>query len=237
MNLEITYRQVSALIPYANNARVHDAQNVGEIARSIQRFGFLDPVGIDQSGSIVWGHGRVLAAELIGLETVPTIMLPANLSGDEIKALRLAHNKLAEKSGWDNDLLRLELEQLKGLDFDLAVTGFDESEVDNLLRDFEQEFAAEPPRRVMPNITIEDPEEKDASVAPEEEEEEPEAEEEPAPIPKSSDDTYSQFSIVMQHENKLWLVDLLNKVRNAKGLDKIEDALVEIGRAYERNEE
>ena len=238
MNLKIKYRSVSELVPYARNARMHDAKNVGEIAQSIQRYGFLDPISIDASGTIVWGHGRLLAAELLNMQSVPTITLPDTLTPEEVKALRLAHNKLAEKSGWDDELLRAELEDLQKLDFDLSDTGFDESEVNNLFRDFERDLAAAetPPRREMPNITIGE-EEKDADIA---EEEEPETDEDAplalAPEPKSSDDAYSQFSIVMQHENKVWFLDLLNKVRNAKGLDKLEDALVEIGRAYERNE-
>ena len=229
MQLKIKYRSVTELVPYAQNARKHDAKNVGEIAAAIQRFGFLDPVGIDHDGVIVWGHGRVLAAELLGMETVPTITLPADLSPEEVRALRIAHNKLAEKSGWDNDVLRLELEDLKGLDFDLAATGFDSHELDNLLRDVERDFAAfEPPRRVMPSITVGEEEPDDSD-----EEEEEATPPPPAPEPRSSDDQYSQFSIVMLHENKLWLMDLLAKVRNDKGLDKLEDALMEIARSYE----
>lgn len=226
MKLTIKYKNVDALVPYARNAKTHDAENVGVIAASIERFGFLDPVALDSNDVIVWGHGRVLAAELLGMATVPTITLPSTITPDEIRALRIAHNKLAEKSGWDTDALRIELEDLKGLNFDLSATGFDGRELDNLLRDVEKDFAtfSEPPPRVMPNITV--GEEDEADDDDEEEEASP-------PEPKSSDDHYSQFAIVMLHESKLRFMDVLAKIRNDKGLDKLEDALMELVRVYE----
>lgn len=239
MQLKIQYRAVSGLVPYAQNAKKHDAKNVGELAHIIQKFGFLDPVGIDADGVIVWGHGRVLAAELLGMATVPTITLPSNLSTEELRALRIAHNKMAEKSGWDEDTLRLELEELKGFDFDMSATGFDGLELDNLLRDVERDFAAfeEPPRRVMPNITVGEEEANDDDTEEGDDDGEDDAPTPPvtpvAPEPKSSDDHYSQFSIVMLHENKVRLMDTLDKLRNDKGLDKLEDALMELVHIYD----
>lgn len=236
MKLTIKYRDVSGLVPYARNAKKHDAENVGVIAASIERFGFLDPVALDSDDVIVWGHGRVLAAELLGMATVPTITLPSTITPDEMRALRIAHNKLAEKSGWDNDALRIELEELQSLDFDLSATGFDGRELDSLLRDVEKDFATfnEPPRRVMPNITIGEPEEQpDEDDGDDDGADSPTRTPPPLNEPKSSDDHYSQFSIVMLHDNKVRMMDVLDRVRNAKGLDKLEDALMELVRSYE----
>lgn len=240
MKLTIKYRDVSALVPYARNAKKHDAENVGVIAASIERFGFLDPVALDSNDVIVWGHGRVLAAELLGMATVPTITLPSTIKPDEMRALRIAHNKLAEKSGWDNDALRIELEDLQSLNFDLSATGFDGRELDNLLRDVEKDFATfnEPPRRVMPNITIGEPEEQpDEDDGDDDGADSPTTTPPPINEPRSSDDHYSQFAIVMLHDNKVRMMDVLDKLRNAKGLDKLEDALMELVRSYEEREE
>lgn len=236
MKLTIKYRDVAGLVPYARNAKKHDAENVGLIAASIERFGFLDPVALDSNGVIVWGHGRVLAAELLGMATVPTITLPSTITPDEIRALRIAHNKLAEKSGWDTDALRIELEDLQKLDFDLSATGFDGRELDNLLRDVEKDFAAfsEPPRRAMPNITIgeEQPHDNDDD-GDDDGADSPTNTPPPLTEPRSSDDHYSQFSIVMLHDNKVRLMDTLDKLRNDKGLDKLEDALMELVHIYD----
>lgn len=119
----------SALRPYARNARTHSKKQLRQIADSIERFGFTNPVLISDEDEIVAGHGRVEAAKLLGLERVPTIRL-SHLSEAERRAYVLADNKLALNAGWDQDLLAIELQALIDLDFDVTITGFSLAEVD-----------------------------------------------------------------------------------------------------------
>lgn len=104
MQHEIVYKRVDELIPYARNARLHSDDQVAQIAASIREFGFNAPVLIDGHGGIIAGHGRVMAARKLGLESVPTIALP-HLSDVQKRAYILADNKLALNSGWDNEML------------------------------------------------------------------------------------------------------------------------------------
>ena len=120
------------LVPYARTARTHSDSQVAEIAASIGRFGFNNPVLVDEAGGIIAGHGRVLAAKRLGMDEVPVVVL-AHLTDAERRAYILADNKLAEKAGWDEDLLRLELADLQDLDIDLNVVGFEDKEIDRLL--------------------------------------------------------------------------------------------------------
>lgn len=119
----------ASLTPYAGNARSHSARQIRQIADSITRFGFTNPVLIDGAGGIVAGHGRVAAAKLLGLGEVPTLSL-AHLSDAERRAYVLADNKLAENAGWDRDLLAIELQGLLEIGFDLELTGFSLAEID-----------------------------------------------------------------------------------------------------------
>lgn len=123
--MDIVNKNTDELIPYVNNARTHSPEQVLQIAASIKEFGFCNPVLIDKDSGIIAGHGRVMAAQKLGLETVPTIEL-SHLTDTQRKAYILADNRLAEKSGWDDELLRLELYELQDLDFDLALIGFDD---------------------------------------------------------------------------------------------------------------
>ena len=123
---------VDALMPYANNARTHSAEQVAQIAASIKEFGFNNPVLIDAERGIIAGHGRLEAARLLGLESVPTIEI-AHLTEAQRKAYILADNKLALNAGWDVEALRVELEGLQDLDFDLGLIGFDISELAGFL--------------------------------------------------------------------------------------------------------
>jgi len=123
---------VDALMPYANNARTHSAEQVAQIAASIKEFGFNNPVLIDAERGIIAGHGRLEAARLLGLESVPTIEL-AHLTEAQRKAYILADNKLALNAAWDVEALRVELEGLQDLDFDLGLIGFDISELAGFL--------------------------------------------------------------------------------------------------------
>ena len=123
---------VSDLIPYARNARTHSEQQVAQIAGSIQEFGFNNPVLIDAHNSIIAGHGRVLAAGRLKLETVPCIRL-THLSDAQRRAYILADNRIALNSGWDTEMLANELSDLHADDLDLGLLGFDALELEKLL--------------------------------------------------------------------------------------------------------
>ena len=123
---------VDELVPYAKNARTHSPDQVSQIARSIENFGFVNPILVGEDKVIVAGHGRLLAAQELGLQTVPVIVL-GHLDEVQRRALVLADNKLAENAGWDEELLKLELQALDDLDFDLDLMGFSTEELDDLL--------------------------------------------------------------------------------------------------------
>src|SRR5580693_3692668 len=120
---------VQSLKPYPRNARRHSKAQIKQIAASIERFGFTNPVLIADDGEIIAGHGRVAAAKLIGMERVPTLRL-SHLTEAERRAYVLADNKLALNAGWDQELLAIELQALVDLNFEVELTGFSLAEVD-----------------------------------------------------------------------------------------------------------
>jgi ParB-like chromosome segregation protein Spo0J len=120
------------LIPYTNNPKEHPDEQVQKIASSIKNYGFDQPIVVDEDNEIIKGHGRLQAAELLGMETVP-VLRRDDLADAEKKAARIADNKSAE-SPWDDDLLSLEVEQVLD-DFDPVELGFDDDELDDLLED------------------------------------------------------------------------------------------------------
>jgi DNA modification methylase len=126
--------RVADLIPYARNSRTHSAEQIGKIAASIREFGFLNPVIVDGANGIIAGHGRILAAQKLGLEDVPTIEA-SHLSEAQRRAYIIADNRLALDAGWDDEMLRVELQDLQATGFDLALTGFDLSEIAALTLD------------------------------------------------------------------------------------------------------
>jgi len=128
----IEHIATEALIPYARNSRTHSPEQVAQLARSIQEFGFTNPVLIDEHNTLIAGHGRVMAAQRIGLPVVPAIRL-AHLSEAQRRAYVIADNQLALQAGWDTDILALELGELQADGFDLALTGFDADELAGLL--------------------------------------------------------------------------------------------------------
>ena len=134
--LKIAYRPTGDLTPYAGNARTHSSKQIVQIAASIRKFGFTNPVLIDARGEIVAGHGRVAAAKELGLVEVPTIALE-HLTPAERRAYVIADNRLAELAGWDRDILKIEFQALAemDLDFNLEITGFETAELDLLLDD------------------------------------------------------------------------------------------------------
>ena len=136
LRLKVVYRRVDDLTAYERNARTHSTKQINQIAASIGRFGFVNPVLVDGTGTLIAGHGRVQAARQIGMKIVPTVALE-HLSDAERRALVIADNRLAELAGWDEDVLRLELSDLETLelDFELEVTGFDTGDLDKLLAD------------------------------------------------------------------------------------------------------
>jgi ParB-like chromosome segregation protein Spo0J len=132
--MQITQYKLGDLIPYINNTRTHSDKQVSQIASSIKEFGFTNPVLVDGQGGIIAGHGRVMAAQKLKLDTVPCIILD-HLTDAQKKAYIIADNKLALNAGWDEELLKLELESLKELDFDIDVIGFSGEELDELFKD------------------------------------------------------------------------------------------------------
>jgi len=128
---KIDYLLVNTLIPYANNSRTHDDAQVAQIAASIKEFGFRNPILVDGVG-IIAGHGRLLAARKLGLDKVPTIDC-SDMTETQKKAYIIADNKLALNSGWDTNLLSLELQELDTNGFNLELLGFDSKELDELL--------------------------------------------------------------------------------------------------------
>jgi hypothetical protein len=143
--LEIAYRKIDDLRPYARNARTHSKRQIRQIADSIKAFGFTNPVLIKTDNTIIAGHGRVDAARLLGMDEVPTIQL-SNLTENEVRAYILADNKLAENAGWDESILKIELQHLITLEhsFDVTLTGFEVSEIDLFLNNDEACEAEEP---------------------------------------------------------------------------------------------
>jgi DNA modification methylase len=134
LSAKIQFLPISALKLYARNPRTHSPKQVRQIAASIRRFGFVNPILVDAAGEVIAGHGRVEAAKLLSMESVPTIRLDC-MTDAEKRAYIIADNKLAENAGWDHELLALELEYLSefNLDLDLTITGFETAEIDLLL--------------------------------------------------------------------------------------------------------
>ena len=128
---------VEQLIPYARNSRTHSDAQIAQIAASIREFGFLNPIIIDGDRGIISGHGRVMAARILGLDSLPCIEA-SHLTEAQRKAYVIADNKLALNAGWDNDLLRVELSELGELGFDLELTGFSMGEISGILLEREE---------------------------------------------------------------------------------------------------
>ena len=129
---------VASLVPYARNSRTHSPQQIDKIAASIREFGFLNPIIVDRQSGIVAGHGRVLAAQKLGLTDLP-IIEASHLTEAQRRAYVLADNRLALDAGWDNDMLKVELSDLQAEGFDLTLTGFELGEVSALF--YDKDFA------------------------------------------------------------------------------------------------
>ena len=142
---QIEYIAISSLRPWPGNARTHSKKQVRQIADSIERFGFTNPVLIDQQNMMLAGHGRVAAARLLGIAKVPCLRIET-MTQDEKRAYVIADNKLALNAGWDEELLAEELKGLLSaeLDFDVSLTGFSIAEVDSLIEGLVPEEAGDP---------------------------------------------------------------------------------------------
>lgn len=138
MSYKIIKLQIDKLIPYAGNSRTHSDDQVNQIAASIKEFGFNNPILVDAEDGIIAGHGRVLAAQKLGMDEVPTICL-SHLSDAQRRAYVIADNKLAMNAGWDDDALRAEMDRLKDDNFDISLLGFDDDEMGEIFGDEETE--------------------------------------------------------------------------------------------------
>lgn len=164
MNLSIEERKVSDLVPSARNARTHSESQVAEIAGSIKEYGWTNPVLIDEQGGIIAGHGRVLAARYLKQKKVPCIVL-AHLNDAQKRAYMLADNKIALNAGWDEDLLKSELQALADEGYNLGLTGFSGDELEQMqiaLRGPPGDGTGMPPEPTrdllgLVNVAIEDP--------------------------------------------------------------------------------
>lgn len=127
---------VDKLVPYVNNARTHSQEQVNKLRGSLREFGFINPVIIDRDNNVLCGHGRLSAALEEGYKEVPCVYAD-NLTEAQKKAYILADNRYAEDAGWDEEMLRVEIEALEGMDFDVSLTGFDDQEIADLFADGE----------------------------------------------------------------------------------------------------
>lgn len=144
---------IEQLQPYKNNARLHSDEQIDQIAKSIEEFGFLNPVLVDDQNTILAGHGRVMGAKKLGLDTVPTIQIK-HLSESQKKAYIIADNQIALNAGWEMQLLETELKELNKDSFDVSLLGFDAKELDKLLYEEKEGLTDEDavPENVEPRV-------------------------------------------------------------------------------------
>ena len=130
---ELTLIEIDKLIPYINNARTHSPEQITKLRSSLREFGFINPVLIDRKYNVIAGHGRLEAAKAEGIKEVPCVYVD-HLTEAQKKAYIIADNRMAMDAGWDEELLKVELEALEGESFDLSLTGFDEDELADLFK-------------------------------------------------------------------------------------------------------
>ena len=135
-NMELV--ELDKLVPYVNNARTHSPEQINKLRASLREFGFINPVIIDKDYGIIAGHGRVIAAREEGIEKIPCVFAD-HLTESQKKAYILADNRMALDAGWDEELLRVEIEALQAEAFDVSLTGFDEKEITDLFKDTQSE--------------------------------------------------------------------------------------------------
>ena len=139
---EMQLVSIDKLVPYVNNARTHSKEQIAKLRSSLREFGFVNPVIIDRDFGVIAGHGRIVAAREEGYKEVPCVFVD-DMTEAQKKAYILADNRMALDAGWDEDLLRIELEQLRDDDFDLSLTGFDEDEINSFFLSTDEEGATD----------------------------------------------------------------------------------------------
>jgi DNA modification methylase len=152
-DLVVEYMDSGRLQPFGQNARTHSKKQVRQLADSIRTFGFTNPILIDDNGTILAGHGRVAAAKLLGMTSIPCVRL-SNMTAAQKRAYVLADNKLALNAGWDEELLTIELQALSAcdLDFDIEITGFSSAEIDALVDSLKPEEQGDPADDRLPPL-------------------------------------------------------------------------------------
>lgn len=203
---QIEYKDPQTLIPYANNSKTHPDSQVSKLAGVIDEFDFDVPIVIDEKGIILKGHGRLAAAQRLGLDSVPTITR-TGLSEAQKKAIRINDNRVAE-SDWDNQLLAIEIQTLMDDDFDIKKLGFDEGEIEKLLAKMEEDESIDQLDNYL------DDEEQDYSDYSE--------------TSVVSDSSLVTFSCYMAKSNREKLLDAINQVKERYNLESIEASLVKI---------
>jgi len=194
----IEYVAMDRLTPYARNSRTHSEDQVRQIAASIREFGFTNPVLIDGEGTIIAGHGRVLAASHLQMKDVPCIKLDY-LTEAQRRAYVIADNKLALNAGWDIDLLHLTIKELADEQYSIGLLGFDASELAQIL---------DPVDKTFDTYELS---EQDNALSKE---------------PTKTTDGYAEFAIVLAIENKQRLLRRLNEVKRENNMATNEDALM-----------
>src|SRR5258707_10251418 len=154
LDLVVEYMDAARLCPFGSNARTHSKKQIRQLADSIRTFGFTNPILIDDTRTILAGHGRVVAAKLLGMKSIPCVAL-ANMMAAQKRAYVLADNKLALNAGWDEELLTIELQELLAcdLEFDIEVTGFSTAEIDGLVASLKPEEQGDPADEQLPSLS------------------------------------------------------------------------------------
>lgn len=201
INQQYTLTKISDLTPYDKNSRLHDEQQLESIAKSIEQFGFTSPILIDENNNVLAGHGRIQAGELLGLTEVPCVIIKG-LTDEQKRAYIIADNQLATTSSWDMDILKSELGDLQGMDFDMGVLGFGDG-LDEILKSVEKD--------ALFDVPVADTEVK----APEKKEE----------VTKTSEG-FCEFAIVLTFDEKSELVKKLNMLKQEHNLESQRQALM-----------
>ena len=205
--MQIENRTLSNIKPYKNNPR-RSVKTIAKIVTSIKEFGFKQPLVLDKEGVIIVGHSRYLAAKELGLETVPCV-IAKELTPQQIRAYRIADNRIAQDGEWDTDLLAIELSEINNSDFDFTKTGFTQAELESLILDpiaGTQSLTAitEDSQRVQ------DPEFYEASVS------------------ANSDEEYVNLNFTMRHIDRKLVFNKLNDIKEKMKLVTSSDALINL---------
>src|SRR5258707_6423177 len=154
LDLVVEYMDAARLCPFGSNARTHSKKQIRQLADSIRTFGFTNPILIDDTRTILAGHGRVEAAKLLGMTSIPCVRL-STMTPAQKRAYVIADNQLALNAGWDEELLTIELQELLAcdLEFDIEITGFSIAEIDGLVESLTPEDQGNPADRQLPPLT------------------------------------------------------------------------------------